>query len=98
MAVGNNGVIGWTDPNTNTWEEKIGFRISSSGHELRKLSKEEIVKYTPAKLKLNHQIKTKKQIESRLIAIQDNPDTQKLIRSFLTRKKYIKLIPLPNEI
>ena len=47
---------------------------------------------------LNHQIKTKKQIESRLIAIQDNPDTQKLIHSFLTRKKYIKLIPLPNEI
>ena len=46
---------------------------------------------------LNHQIKTKKQIESRLIAIQDNPDTQKLIHSFLTRKKYIKLIPLPNE-
>jgi len=46
---------------------------------------------------LNHQIKTKKQIESRLIAIQDNPDTQKLIHSFLTRKKYIKLIPLPKE-
>jgi DNA polymerase-3 subunit epsilon len=46
---------------------------------------------------LNHQIKTKKQIESRLIAIQDNPDTQKLIHSFLKRKKYIKLIPLQNE-
>jgi DNA polymerase-3 subunit epsilon len=46
---------------------------------------------------LNHQVKTKKQIESRLIDIKDNPDTQKLIHSFLARKKYIKLIPLHNE-
>ncbi len=43
---------------------------------------------------LNHQIKNFKQIESRLIKIEDNPDTQKLIRSFLTRKKYNKLISL----
>lgn len=46
---------------------------------------------------LNHQVKTKKQIESRLIDIKDNPDTQKLIHSFLARKKYIKLITLHNE-
>ena len=43
---------------------------------------------------LNHQIKNAKQISSRLIPMQDNTDTQKLIHSFLTRKKYNKLIPL----
>ena len=43
---------------------------------------------------LNHQIKDTKQILSRLIPMEDNPDVQKLIRSFLTRKKYKKLIPL----
>ncbi len=43
---------------------------------------------------LNHQIKTSKRIESRLVQMEDNPDTQKLIRSFLARKKYNKLIPL----
>ena len=43
---------------------------------------------------LNHQIKTKRQIESRLIQMGSNPDAQKLIRSFLRRKKYKKLIPL----
>jgi hypothetical protein len=31
---------------------------------------------------------------SRLISMEDNPDVQKLIRSFLSRKKYNKLIPL----
>ncbi len=46
---------------------------------------------------LNHQIKTKDQIESRLILMNDNLDTQKLIRSFLSKKKYIKLIHLQNE-
>ena len=46
---------------------------------------------------LNHQIKTKDQIESRLIPIEDNLDTQKLIRSFILRKKYIKLINLQNK-
>ena len=43
---------------------------------------------------LNHQIKTSKRIESRLVQMEKNPDTQKLIRSFLARKKYNKLIPL----
>ena len=43
---------------------------------------------------LNHQIKIKRQIESRLIQMGSNPDAQKLIRSFLRRKKYKKLIPL----
>jgi len=43
---------------------------------------------------LNHQIKSKKQIQSRLIPIQDNPDAKKLINSFIFRKKYLKLIPL----
>ena len=43
---------------------------------------------------LNHQIKNDKQIRSRLISMEDNPDVQKLIRSFLSRKKYNKLIPL----
>jgi DNA polymerase-3 subunit epsilon len=43
---------------------------------------------------LNHQIKNQPQIESRLIPMENNPDAQKLIRSFLRRKKYKKLIPL----
>ena len=43
---------------------------------------------------LNHQIKNDKQIMSRLISMEDNPDVQKLIGSFLSRKKYNKLIPL----
>ena len=43
---------------------------------------------------LNHQIKNDKQIRSRLISMEDNPDVQKLIGSFLSRKKYNKLIPL----
>ena len=46
---------------------------------------------------LNHQIKTKDQIKSRLIPIEDNLDTQKLIRSFILRKKYIKLINLQSK-
>ena len=46
---------------------------------------------------LNHQIKTKDQIESRLIPIEDNLDTQKLIHSFILRKKYIKLINLQDK-
>ena len=47
---------------------------------------------------LNHQIKTREQVLSRLIPIEDNPDTQKLIHSFISRNKYIKLIPLENKI
>lgn len=43
---------------------------------------------------LNHQIKNTKQILSRLIPMEDNSDVQKLIRSFLMRKKFNKLIPL----
>ena len=45
---------------------------------------------------LNHQIKNKKQIYSRLITMESNPDVEKLIRSFLTRKKYIKLVVLES--
>jgi DNA polymerase-3 subunit epsilon len=44
---------------------------------------------------LNHQIKSRDQILSRLIPMDNNPDTQKLIHSFLRRKKFKKLIPLP---
>jgi len=47
---------------------------------------------------LNHQIKSQRQIESRLIPMENNPDAQKLIRSFLRRKKYKKLIPLSFNI
>jgi len=43
---------------------------------------------------LNHQIKSTTKLQSRLIPIQDNPDTKKLINSFISRKKYLKLIPL----
>jgi len=43
---------------------------------------------------LNHQIKSKKQLYSRLISMESNPDVEKLIRSFLTKKKYIKLVAL----
>ena len=43
---------------------------------------------------LNHQIKSRDQILSRLIPMDNNPDTQKLIHSFLRRKKFKKLIPL----
>ncbi|MCH1418142.1 MAG: GIY-YIG nuclease family protein, partial [Flavobacteriaceae bacterium] len=43
---------------------------------------------------LNHQIKDYKQITSRLVAMENNPDVEKLIRSFLSRKRYNKLIPL----
>jgi DNA polymerase-3 subunit epsilon len=43
---------------------------------------------------LNHQIKDDKQISSRLVSMENNPDVEKLIRSFLSRKRYNKLIPL----
>ncbi len=43
---------------------------------------------------LNHQIKTISQINSRLISMEENNDTKKLIYSFLLKKKYIKLINL----
>jgi DNA polymerase-3 subunit epsilon len=43
---------------------------------------------------LNHQIKSKRQILHRLITMDNNPDAQKLIRSFLKRKKYKKLVSL----
>ena len=45
---------------------------------------------------LNNQIKNNKQIISRLISMEDNSDTQKLIHNSLKRKKYNKLIPLLN--
>ena len=43
---------------------------------------------------LNHQIKTMSQINSRLISMEENNDTKKLIYSYLLKKKYIKLINL----
>ena len=43
---------------------------------------------------LNHQIKTMSQINSRLISMEENNDTKKLINSYLLKKKYIKLINL----
>ncbi len=45
---------------------------------------------------LNHQIKTLDKINSRLIAMDDNPDCRALIRSLLEKKKYHKLIQLPT--
>ena len=47
---------------------------------------------------LNHQIKSKKQIKSRLISMKENTDVKKLINSFLFRKNYLKLIPLQEDI
>ena len=43
---------------------------------------------------LNHQIKTMSQINSRLISMEENNDTKKLIYSYLLKKKYVKLINL----
>ena len=43
---------------------------------------------------LNHQIKSIEKIEARLIRIDNNRDTQAVIRSFLHRKRYQKLINL----
>lgn len=43
---------------------------------------------------LNYQIKNNNQILSRLISMEDNHDVKKLIRSFLIKNKYSKLIPL----
>ena len=45
---------------------------------------------------LNHQIKSYERIESRLIPMEENPDVQKLINSFIKRKKYSKLISLES--
>ena len=43
---------------------------------------------------LNHQIKNLDKIEARLIRIENNRDTQAVIRSFLRRERYQKLINL----
>lgn len=43
---------------------------------------------------LNHQINSLDKIETRLIKIEDNRDTQAVIRSFLRNKRYKKLINL----
>ena len=45
---------------------------------------------------LNHQIKTRDQIKSRLISMENSTDTQKIIQIFLLKKKYIKLKDLQN--
>lgn len=44
--------------------------------------------------KLNHQIKTIASIEKRLIPIKNNRDTQAVIRSFLRKERYKKIIDL----
>ena len=44
--------------------------------------------------KLNHQIKTVEAIEKRLIPIDNNRDTQAVIRSFLRKQRYKKIIDL----
>ena len=43
---------------------------------------------------LNHQIKTTDKIEARLLPIENNRDTQAVIRSFLRKERYQKLINL----
>lgn len=43
---------------------------------------------------LNHQINTLAKIEARLLPIEDNRDTQAVIRSFLKKERYQKLINL----
>lgn len=47
--------------------------------------------------KLNHQIKTKATIKKRLIPIEDNRDTQAVLRHFLRKERYQKLINLAEE-
>lgn len=44
--------------------------------------------------KLNHQIKTVSAIEKRLIPIENNRDTQAVIRSFIRKERYKKIIDL----
>lgn len=46
---------------------------------------------------LNHQIKTIATIEKRLIPIENNKDTQAVLRSFLRKERYKKLINLAEE-
>ena len=46
---------------------------------------------------LNHQIKTIDTIEKRLIPIEDNRDTQAVLRSFLRKERYQKLINLAEQ-
>ncbi len=43
---------------------------------------------------LNYQIKNKSQIKNRLISVNENHDAKKLIYTYLSRKKYLKLIHL----
>lgn len=43
---------------------------------------------------LNHQIRNLEAIEKRLIPMENNPDTEAVIRSFLQKKRYKKLITL----
>lgn len=46
---------------------------------------------------LHHQIKTLDKIQNRLIAIEDNRDTQAVIHSFLRKERYQKLINLAED-
>ena len=43
---------------------------------------------------LNYQIKNKSQIKNRIISVNENHDAKKLICTYLSRKKYLKLIHL----
>ena len=43
---------------------------------------------------LNYQIKDKSQIKNRIISVNENHDAKKLICTYLSRKKYLKLIHL----
>jgi len=43
---------------------------------------------------LNHQIKSENQILSRLVKTENNYDSKKLIQSFLSREKFLKLVPI----
>lgn len=43
---------------------------------------------------LNHQLKSRKQLEKRLIPIEENNDIKQIICNFIGRKKYLKIIPL----
>lgn len=43
---------------------------------------------------LNNQLKSKNQIEKRLIVIEENKDIKQIICNFIGRKKYLKIIPL----
>jgi len=46
---------------------------------------------------LNYQINTLNKLTKRMISIEDNSDCKALVMSFISKKKYRKLIPLNKE-